>query len=132
MVSPSQNAHLHSAVQVYDPGMAQKTIIIYTDDLTGSESKEVTTHTFSLNGVNYEIDLSPESYDKLADALGPFIEADRKTGRAKRTASKTQGKSAVDGPSAEQVRNWARSQGIEVNERGRVPASVRERYEAAH
>ncbi|MFF1595354.1 Lsr2 family protein [Streptomyces sp. NPDC058286] len=113
--------------------MAQKTIIIYTDDLTAQESQEVSTHTFSLNGVNYEIDLSPESYDKLADALGPFIRAGRKTGRAtKISVRKSRGRTTQDGASAEEIRRWARSKGIEVNDRGRVPAAIRAQYETAH
>lgn len=117
----------------YDPTMTQKTIIIYTDDLTNQESEEVSTHTFSLNGVNYEIDLSPESYDKLADALGPFIQAGHKTGRTTKSGGgKSHGRTTQDGASAEEIRRWARSKGIEVNDRGRVPATIRTQYEAAH
>ena len=117
----------------YDPIMAQKTIIIYTDDLTDQESEEVSAHTFSLNGVNYEIDLSPESYDKLADALGPFIQAGRKTGRITKSAGgKSRGRITQDGTSAEEIRRWAKSKGIQVNDRGRVPATIRTQYEAVH
>jgi Lsr2. len=54
--------------------MAQKIVTVYTDDLTGAESEEVQTHTFSLDGVNYEIDLVSDNYDKLFEALAPFIE----------------------------------------------------------
>lgn len=107
--------------------MVQKTITIYTDDLSGKESSEIDTHTFSLDGVSYEIDLAPESYDELADALARFINVSRKTGRAKGAK-----KAHTGGPSAETVRAWARGNGHEVNERGRVPAAIREAYEAAH
>lgn len=107
--------------------MVQKTISIYTDDLTGKEHPEIDTHEFSLNGVSYEIDLAPESYDELADALARFIEAGRKTGRTKGAR-----KTSTGGPSAEQVRAWARENGHEVNERGRVPAVIREAYDAAN
>ncbi|MET7666317.1 Lsr2 family protein [Streptomyces sp. NPDC005356] len=112
--------------------MAQKTIVIYVDDLTSKESAEVSTHRFSLNGVNYEIDLSPESYDKLADALDPFIKAGRKTGRTKSVGTKARTRVASGVASAEEIRNWARSTGLEVSDRGRVPATVREQYEATH
>ncbi|MFF0183557.1 Lsr2 family protein [Streptomyces sp. NPDC005244] len=110
--------------------MAQKIQTIYIDDFTGNESDEVNTHVFSLDGVSYEIDLIPENYDKLFEALEPFIDKGRKQGRVK-GAPKAR-KSEADGPSAEEVRAWARVQGIEVNDRGRVPANVREQYEAAH
>ncbi len=109
--------------------MVQKIQTIYIDDITGKESPEIETHTFALNGVNYEIDLASESYDALADALTPYIEAGRKVSRAKNGAAR---KSATDGPSAEEMRTWARESGYEVNDRGRVPRDIREAYEAAH
>ncbi|MFJ4828392.1 Lsr2 family protein [Streptomyces sp. NPDC088747] len=108
--------------------MAQKIVTIYTDDLTDKESEEVQTRSFTLEGVSYEIDLAPESYDQLLEALGPFIEKGRKTGRVK-GASKAR---KADGPSAEGMRAWAAENGFEVSARGRVPASIREAYEAAH
>ncbi|MEU4173000.1 Lsr2 family protein [Streptomyces sp. NPDC026665] len=109
--------------------MVQKTVTIYVDDLTGEESSEIATHSFSLNGIHYEIDLAPESYDELADAFARFIEAGRKVGRDRGNKART---SSSEGPSAEEVRAWARVKGIEVSDRGRIPASVHEAYEIAH
>lgn len=108
--------------------MVQKTVVINIDDFSGKESEEVSTHAFSLDGVSYEIDLVPENYDKLYDALAPFIENGRKTGRAKGAKARKD----TDGPSAEEVRVWARDNGLQVNERGRVPKEIREAFEAAH
>jgi hypothetical protein len=110
--------------------MAQKIVTVYTDDLTGKESDEAGTHQFSLNGVNYEIDLTPENYDKLDAALRPFIEAGRKLGRTK-TAGRTR-RAGADGPSADEVRTWARENGYAVNDRGRVPKEIRDAFDAAH
>ncbi|MEU4086245.1 histone-like nucleoid-structuring protein Lsr2 [Streptomyces aureus] len=111
--------------------MAQKIVTVYTDDLTGEESSEVQTHTFSLDGVSYEIDLVSDNYDKLFDALAPFIDKGRKTGRVSKAG---RGRKVVpaDGPSSEEVRAWARENNYEVNERGRVPASIHEAYRSAH
>lgn len=109
--------------------MAQKTVTIYIDDLTDEQSPEVNTHTFALDGVTYEIDLTPDNYDKLYEALHDFISVARKAGRAK---GATRRRAPVAGASAEDVRAWARGQGLEVNSRGRVPANVREAYQAAH
>jgi len=50
--------------------MVQRTVTVYTDDLTGTEGEDIATHIFSLDGVNYEVDLNPDSYQKLLDALG--------------------------------------------------------------
>ncbi|MER6434625.1 Lsr2 family protein [Streptomyces sp900105245] len=110
--------------------MAQKVMTVYTDDLSGDESAEVQTHTFSLDGVNYEIDLVSENYDKLFEALAPFISSGRKIGRT-RGAVRSQARTP-DGPSAEELRIWARENNYEVNDRGRVPASIREAYVKAH
>ncbi|MFE4579142.1 histone-like nucleoid-structuring protein Lsr2 [Streptomyces chartreusis] len=110
--------------------MAQKIVTVYTDDLTGAEAEEVRTHTFSLDGVNYEIDLVSDNYDKLFEALAPFIDKGRKLGRAK-SAGRSR-RTSPDGPSAEELRTWARENNFQVNERGRVPAAIREAYERAH
>ncbi|MEU8952604.1 Lsr2 family protein [Streptomyces sp. NPDC048489] len=110
--------------------MVQKTVIVFTDDLTGAESKETRTHTFSLDGVSYEIDLISDNYDKLFEALAPFIEKGRKTGRV--SAGGRARRAPVDGPSPEELRAWARENNYEVNDRGRVPASIHEAYRKAH
>lgn len=109
--------------------MAQKIVTIYTDDLTGEESAEVAAHSLSVDGVSYEIDLSPDSYDKLLDALGPFLKTGRKVaGRRKGASSRV---NVTEGPSAEDIRAWARENGFDVSARGRVRAEVRQAYEAA-
>ncbi|MGW2836030.1 histone-like nucleoid-structuring protein Lsr2 [Streptomyces sp. NPDC001286] len=110
--------------------MAQKVVTVYTDDLSGKESEEVQTHTFSLDGVNYEIDLVSDNYDKLFEALAPFISSGRKVGRTKSAGGPR--RQRQDGPSAEELRAWARENNHPVNDRGRVPASIREAYAQAH
>ncbi|MGW8955703.1 histone-like nucleoid-structuring protein Lsr2 [Streptomyces sp. NPDC055709] len=109
--------------------MAQKVITVYMDDLTGEESEDVQTHVFALNGVTYEVDLASSSYDELADALAPFIKAGRKTGRVKSTRGTR--KAPSNGPAPEAVRAWARANGYEVNDRGRVPAAIVDAYNQA-
>ncbi|MEW1569491.1 Lsr2 family protein [Streptomyces sp. NPDC093509] len=111
--------------------MAQKIVTVYTDDLTGGEDQEVQTHTFSLDGVNYEIDLVPENYDKLLEALAPFISSGRKVGRAKRLSGSRK-QASVEGPSAVELRAWARANKYEINDRGRVPAGIQEAYAKVH
>ncbi|MCM2429340.1 histone-like nucleoid-structuring protein Lsr2 [Streptomyces sp. RKAG337] len=110
--------------------MAQKIVTIYTDDLTGKESSDAGTHTFAVDGVAYEIDLGPDSYDKLLDALAPFIKAGHKVGRT-RGASGPRKSGPVNNDTAD-IRAWAKDNGYDVNDRGRVSATVRDAYEAAH
>ncbi|MGX1759465.1 histone-like nucleoid-structuring protein Lsr2 [Streptomyces lydicus] len=106
--------------------MAQKVITIFTDDLTGEESTEAATHTLSLDGVTYEIDLSPDSYDQLLEAVGPFLKAGRKTGKGRKPR-----KAAVSNEDTAAIRAWAKSSGYNVSDRGRVPAEIREAYQKA-
>ncbi|QES45270.1 hypothetical protein DEJ49_33570 [Streptomyces venezuelae] len=110
--------------------MAQKVVRTLIDDLTGEESEEIATHTFAVDGVGYEIDLTPESLDTFFEALRPFMNKGRKTGRVK-NGSKAR-KAANSGEDTAAIRTWARDNGFEVNDRGRVPAPIREAYEKAN
>jgi hypothetical protein len=110
--------------------MAQKTVVIYTDNLTGKESDEVGTHSFAVDGVQYEIDLAPDSFDQLMEALGPFMEKGRKLSRGRRAGGAA--RRAKPAEDSAKIREWAKEHGHEVSDRGRVPASVREAYEKAH
>ena len=109
--------------------MAQKVQIILEDDLDGGEADE--TVSFALDGTSYEIDLSAENAAEMRDAFARYVGHARKVtgsrgrGRAKSAAS-------TSGPSPKEVREWARENGHDVPDRGRIPADVREAYDAAH
>ncbi|MDI3424065.1 MULTISPECIES: histone-like nucleoid-structuring protein Lsr2 [Streptomyces] len=112
--------------------MAQKVITTYVDDLTGEESEQIATHSILVDGAGVEIDLTDENYEKLLELLNPYLHADG--ARRIRGGSKPKGKrkpatGKSDDSSA--IRAWARENGYEVSERGRVPAAVREAYESA-
>jgi hypothetical protein len=108
--------------------MAQKTHIVLEDDLDGSEATE--TVVFGLDGTSYEIDLNAKNAGKLRDALAPYVGHGRKVGPAPRRGRKAA--ASTDGPSAREIRDWARSNGYDVPDRGRVSADVRAAYEAAN
>ncbi|MGW1991412.1 histone-like nucleoid-structuring protein Lsr2 [Embleya sp. NPDC001921] len=110
--------------------MARRVVTLYTDDITGAEGKDVSTHSFSLDGVSYEIDLGNDSYQRLLDALGPYFGAGRKTGSTRRAGVRNP--KAERGPSPARVRAWAAAQGIEVSARGRISGDVVAKYQAAH
>ncbi|MFI6682533.1 Lsr2 family protein [Streptomyces sp. NPDC050485] len=110
--------------------MAQKIVTIYTDDLTGEESEEAKTHSIAIDGIVYEIDLGPDSYDKLMEAVGPFIGKARKAGRIGKGAKPRGTGSSASGDTAK-IRAWAKENGYEVNDRGRVPADIREAFQKA-
>jgi Lsr2 len=84
---------------------------------------------FGLDGTEYEIDLSAAHNDELRKALQQYLAHARRTGGTARTAARTRrGSATVD---TAKVREWAKEQGIEVKDRGRVPANVVEQYQTA-
>jgi len=106
--------------------MAQTRIIEILDDFDGTA--EATPHTFSLDGVTYNIDLSGSNYQKLADELGPFIAAARTTkGQGGRSSTKQQ----TTREDLSKIRTWANSNGYQVAPRGRVRQDIIDAYEAA-
>lgn len=111
--------------------MAQKVQVLLTDDLDGSEANQ--TVTFGLAGVEYEIDLSDANASELRGSLAPFVAAARKANAAARKTARGAGarKPAAEGPSAGEVRQWAKDQGIEISDRGRVPNDLMVKFQAA-
>lgn len=111
--------------------MAQRVNIVLVDDIDGSDATQ--TVAFGLDGASYEIDLSDGNASALREALAPYLGHARKVGRGggggKRNGRST---AAAGGTSAKEIREWARENGHTVPERGRIPAEVREAYEAAH
>ena len=117
--------------------MARKTQIVLEDDLSGEvlEDGAGETVSFSLDGQAFEIDLSSENATKLRDDLARYIGHARKTassGSGGRQTSSRGRSSSADKRDLAPVREWARQNGYEVSERGRVKANVIEAYDAAH
>jgi hypothetical protein len=110
--------------------MAQKVHIVLEDDLDGSEATE--TVSFALDGTSYEIDLNEENAAKLRDALAVYVGHGRKVSGGGRRGRKPAAGNNGGGVSAKEIREWARSNGYDVPERGRIPAEVRSAYEAAN
>ena len=106
--------------------MAQKITVALEDDLDGGPADE--TVRFGLGGAEYEIDLSTKNATAFRRQLAPFIEHARKAGRGQR---RRPGRTASSRDRSGGIRAWAKGQGIAVSDRGRIPASVVEQYEAA-
>jgi len=109
--------------------MAQKIQTLFVDDIDGSEAEG--TVRFGLDGTDYEIDLSAAHSADLHAALAPFIAASRKVPAAARRLGRAARKAATGGISTTEIRQWARTQGIEVKDRGRVPTGIVARYRQA-
>ncbi|MFJ8040678.1 Lsr2 family protein [Kitasatospora sp. NPDC096147] len=111
--------------------MAQRVQVILEDDLDGGSADE--TVTFALDGVAYEIDLKSANADKLRGLLAPYVDKGRKqSGRlagGRRTGGRSAARPAAGAPDTAKIRAWAKENGHEVNDRGRVPSVVRDAYE---
>ncbi|GAB3490683.1 histone-like nucleoid-structuring protein Lsr2 [Nocardiopsis coralliicola] len=110
--------------------MAQKVQVLLVDDLDGGEADE--TVSFGVDGTTYEIDLSTDNASQLRDVLDRYVKAARKApaksgGRGRRQ----QQRSAPSRERSAEIRAWAKAQGKQVNERGRIPAAIVAEYEAA-
>lgn len=125
--------------------MAQKVQVLLVDDIDGSTAEE--TVTFSLDGVGYEIDLTADHAAELRESFSRWVGHARKTGSGSRSGgrqgrggggggggdrSRRSGSSSSSSGDATAIREWARENGYEVSERGRISADVRAAYEAAH
>jgi hypothetical protein len=114
--------------------MAQKVIVELVDDLDGTASDDISTVSFGLDGAEYEIDLTEANADHLRTALEAYVTAARRTGgRIKRGSRPVTGtaRPAASRDQTRAIREWARENGYELADRGRIPVNVIEAFEEA-
>lgn len=107
--------------------MAQRVQVFLEDDIDGTTADE--TVRFGMDGVDYEIDLSEDNAEKLREAFAPWVGHARKVLKQRRSAGPP-ASSAKSGTPTD-IRAWAQAKGMEVSSRGRVPAHIRDAYEAS-
>ena len=121
--------------------MAQKVQVLLVCDLHSDEVEGTETLTFGLDGSTYEIDVCDDHAAEMRDAFAPFVGAARRAGRTGATSgqrrsgrsggNRSAGRSS-GGSQVSDIREWARQNGHQVSERGRISATVLQAYEAAH
>jgi Lsr2 len=101
------------------------------DDLDGENADE--TIEFSIDGKNYQIDLSNANAGKLRGALTPYLTAARRSGGRRRSGSSAgiARRPVIDREQNQAIRDWARKKGMKVSDRGRIPAEVLTAYHQA-
>ena len=112
--------------------MAQKITTLFIDDIDGGEADG--TVRFALDGTEYEIDLNAKHSEELRSALGKYVTHARKVGGAARRAGRAAGRASRGAGSTlntTEIRNWARENGYDIKDRGRVPADLVAKYQAA-
>lgn len=111
--------------------MAKVVTTTLVDDIDGSTAHRTTA--FSLDGQDYEIDLSDQNLQVLTESLKEYVDC----ARAVRGGSpKRQGKASVRAErraDLPEIRKWARGNGYpDVKDRGRVQEEIVTAYDAAH
>jgi hypothetical protein len=107
--------------------MAKHVEVQFVDDMDGSPA-DYKGYEFSLDGKFYKIDLSKENVIRLEEAMDPFVVAATRVSRAQATAKKSAARPSQDREQNQAIRDWARRNGHQVADRGRIPASVVDAY----
>lgn len=113
--------------------MAQKITTLFIDDIDGGAAEG--TVRFALDGTEYEIDLNAKHSEELRSALGRYVSHARKVGGSARRAGRAAGRAGRGAGSTlntTEIRNWARENGYDIKDRGRVPADLVAKYQAAN
>ena len=110
--------------------MVKTVTVSLLDDLDGKAAAE-TVH-FVLDGVCYEIDLSEKNAKKLRSKLKPWVTAGRRTAGWRRRRGVRSASTAIGLNDTAAIREWARTSGYEIGQRGRIPVEVIDAYRAAH
>jgi Lsr2 len=106
--------------------LAQRIRVEVIDDIDGATAAAATV-SFGLDGRAYEIDLSEEHIEELAEAIRPFIESARKVPMVRRPSPGDAGR-----PNQAAIREWARASGMKVSSRGLIPTKVIDAYQTTH
>jgi len=111
--------------------VAQRVQVLLVCDMHGDETPAEESVSFSVNGTSYELDVCGQHASALRDAFAPFVGVARKSGGRGGAGRRRRGGGNASGRAGE-IRDWARAQGITVSERGRIPADLAAKYDAAH
>jgi Lsr2 len=121
--------------------VAQKVQVLLTCDLDEDAVEAVETVHFANEGNTYEIEMCQHHLDEYHNWMDEYVAVARRVGGGGRGRSRAVSSSvpkarrapaARDKEDVGAVREWARTNGFEVSARGRIPATVRDAYRAAH
>ncbi|MGW2874429.1 histone-like nucleoid-structuring protein Lsr2 [Kitasatospora sp. NPDC001225] len=108
--------------------MAQRIHIVLEDDLVGGPAH--TTIRFALDGQRYEIDLNESNAEQLRRSLAPYTSHGREVrGRIPSSGPVRPARTPMPPDHSRRIRNWARENGHEVSDRGRLSRQIVAAYE---
>ncbi|KAA0918189.1 Lsr2 family protein [Dietzia sp. ANT_WB102] len=114
--------------------MAQQFQVQYIDDLDGTDLGSVAnTISFAFDGKEYTIDLSDENAEKFREVMAPYVENGHRVSSSKaKPARRASARSSSPSGDTKAIREWARNNGYEVSDRGRIPGDIMDAYAAAN
>lgn len=112
--------------------MAQKLQVLLTCDLDEGDVPAVGTVSFGFEGGTYEFELCRDHLDEFNRTFNRYVAAARPAGaRRRRGGASSRQARRVHSEQLQAMRVWARENGWEISDRGRIPAEVRDAYEKA-
>lgn len=111
--------------------MAQKVQTVLISDLSGSEiATGGETISFAVRGVNYEIDLTDKEAAGFDKVIATYVDHARRLG-GRRTSGRP-GRGRADKAPVAAMRQWAKDNGYQVSDRGRISAAVQDAFHQAN
>lgn len=104
--------------------MVSRIEVELVDDLDGGPADEQVG--FSIGQQHYEIDLSAPNAEQFRAQVQPFIE------HARRPPHRYKSRTMASRQLSKDMRAWAKDQGMEVSDFGRIAQPVKAAYRAAH
>ncbi|MFD2794600.1 histone-like nucleoid-structuring protein Lsr2 [Promicromonospora vindobonensis] len=106
--------------------MTVRNVVVVESDISGKP--DAGTVVFGLADTWYEIDLTDEEQKDLERVLKTYREAGRRA--SKKTGDRVPSDTTPE--EREQIRIWARAQGYDFADRGRIPKRIYSAYREAH
>jgi hypothetical protein len=113
-------------------------------DLDREPVQAVKTVRFSWDGARHQIDLCSDHLDEVESTVNSWLRGSAPSNGTRRRAGKAGGAAKAAGGSkrapakrsggsnaSRELRSWAKANGYNVSDRGRIPGDVRTAYEAA-
>lgn len=114
--------------------MAQRTILVcdeeHDDDVEATERR-----TFTTQGYTWVLDLCPEHARLFDEQMSHFMsraERDRNRGRTRPSRQDVATLNHVAPTPNAVIRQWAKDQGYEIGDRGRISQDIKDDYAAEH
>jgi hypothetical protein len=113
--------------------MAQKVQVVLTCDVHADEVAAAETVAFGFDGSSYAFELCAEHLAEFNDTMHGYVASARLADgpRPRRVVPAATGGRTTGSVASSDVRSWAKENGYEVNDRGRIPAEIRSAFEAA-